>query len=330
MNFKHTPKLTSAEIAALWTQYVNETAGICFHKHMMEHIEDKDIQDVFEYAMSLSSKHVEEIKVFLTSENFPTPIGFTSQDVIPGAPRLFSDILCLHYLNILSIHGCHGYSGAVTTCSRRDIRDYFTSCDASAVELCNRTKDILQEKGVYSRPPVVSPPERSDFVKNDNFLVGWFGEKRPLSCIEISNIYFNLKKSILAKAASVAFRQVSQSEQVRNFLSKVLSAIDGHIQMFQDVLNAEGLSSPPMLESEVTNSTFSPFSDRLMMFQIGFLFSTALVYYGTGWASSPRKDLTLKYAKAISGDLKIGKDWLDLMIENGWLEQPPLAKDRKN
>ncbi|GAA3332680.1 hypothetical protein GCM10020331_093800 [Ectobacillus funiculus] len=65
LNSQHTPKLTSAEIAALWTQYVNETAGICFHKHMMEHIEDKDIQDVFfEYAMSLSSKHVEEIKVF--------------------------------------------------------------------------------------------------------------------------------------------------------------------------------------------------------------------------------------------------------------------------
>ena len=102
--------------------------------------------------------------------------------------------------------GCHGYSGAVTTCSRRDIRDYFTSCNASAVELCNRTKNILQEKGVYSRPSVISPPERSDFVKNDNFLVGWFGEKRPLSCIEISDIYFNLKKSILAKAVMVAFR----------------------------------------------------------------------------------------------------------------------------
>ncbi|MFB9758862.1 DUF3231 family protein [Ectobacillus funiculus] len=188
----------------------------------------------------------------------------------------------------------------------------------------------MQEKGVYSRPSVISPPERSDFVKNDNFLVGWFGEKRPLSCIEISDIYFNLKKSILAKAVMVAFRQVSQSEQVRNFLSKVLSLADSNVQMFQDVLNTECLSSPPMLEPEVTDSAFSPFSDRLMMFQVGFLASTALVYYGMGWASSPRKDLTLKYAKAISGDLKIGKDWLDLMIENGWLEQPPLAKDRKN
>ncbi|GAA3315834.1 hypothetical protein GCM10020331_011640 [Ectobacillus funiculus] len=67
-----------------------------------------------------------------------------------------------------------------------------------------------------------------------------------------------------------------------------------------------------------------------MMFQVGFLFSTALVYYGTGLASSPRKDLTLKYAKAISGDLKIGNDWLDLMIENGWLEQPPFSRRSKS
>lgn len=93
MNSTHTPKLTSAEIAALWTQYVNETAGICFHKHMMEYIEDKEIKNVFEYAMSLGSKHLKKIKEFLTSENFPIPIGFTSDDVMLGTPRLFSDIL---------------------------------------------------------------------------------------------------------------------------------------------------------------------------------------------------------------------------------------------
>jgi Protein of unknown function (DUF3231) len=57
-----------------------------------------------------------------------------------------------------------------------------------------------------------------------------------------------------------------------------------------------------------------------MMFQIGFLFSTAMVYYGTGWASSLRRDLTPKYVNAIAGDLKIGSDWIDLMIENKWIE----------
>jgi hypothetical protein len=46
VNFLHQSKskLTSAELAGFWTQYINETAGLCFHKHMLEQphlIEDR-------------------------------------------------------------------------------------------------------------------------------------------------------------------------------------------------------------------------------------------------------------------------------------------------
>jgi hypothetical protein len=329
VNSTHETKLTSAEIAALWTQYLNETAGLCFHKHMMEHLKDQEIKAVFEYTISLGTKHLKKIKEFFVSEGFPVPIGFTNHDITPRAPRLFSDVLCLHFLNIMTIHGCHEYSGAVTTSSRHDVREYFTSCNTSAVELCNRTKDVLLAKGLYYRPPVILPPEEPEFVRNENFLAGWFGEKRPLSCIEITDIYFNLKKSILAKTITVAFSQVAKSKNVRDFLLKAAKTKDTHIQMFHDLLNMENLPSQPTLEAEITDSITSPFSDKLMMFLVGFLFTTAMVYYGTGWAASVRMDLTPKYTKAISGDLKIGHDWFDLMIDYGWLEQPPLAEDRK-
>lgn len=82
-------KLTSAEIAALWTQYINETASICIHKHMMEHLKDNDIRSAFEYAMSLSTKHIEKIKEFFRSEGYPIPIGFTDNDYTPNAPDFF-------------------------------------------------------------------------------------------------------------------------------------------------------------------------------------------------------------------------------------------------
>ena len=328
MNGVHTSKLTSAEIAALWAQYLNETASICIHSHMLEHIKDQDISKVFTFALSLSTKHVEEIKKYFEQDHFPIPIGFTSNDYMPNAPQLFSDVFCLHYLNIMSIHGAHGYSGALTTSSRKDVREYFTSCNASAVELCNQTKDLLLEKGIYFRPPTIIPPETVDFVKDEAFLAGWFGDKRPLSCIEMTDIYFNLKKSIVAKTTVMAFSQVAKSKSIRDFLLNAVHVKDGHIEMFHDLLNAESLPTPPSYEAEITKSTTSPFSDKLMMFQVGFLFSTAMVYYGTGWASSPRRDLTPKYTAAIAGDLKIGADWIDLMIQEGWLEQPPLAEDR--
>jgi rubrerythrin len=328
MNSIHKPKLTSAEISALWTQYQNETAGICFNKHMMEHIEDNDIKDLFEYAISLGTKHIERIKDFFNNEGYPVPVGFTNQDVTLNKPRLFSDVFCLHYLNIMSIHGSHGYSGFVTTCSRHDIREYYTECNASAIELCNRTKNVLQEKGLYFRPPVLTPPERTEFVTDDNFVAGWLGDKRPLSCIEITDIYFNLKKSIFAKAMTVAFSQITQNKQVRKFLLKAVDTKNSHIQMFQEVLNQADLPSPPTFDAEITNTTASPFSEKHMVVHIGFLFSTAMTYYGTGLASSMRRDLIPKYTKAVTEDLKIIEKFTDLMIENGWLEQPPLAEDR--
>ncbi len=322
-------KITSAEIAALWTQYMNETASICIHKHMMEHIEDIDIRGVFEYAMSLSTKHIEKIKEFFRSEGYPIPIGFTDNDYTPNAPRLFSDILCLKYVNIMSLHGCHGYSGAITTCSRLDVRNYFNECNASAVELSNRTKDILLEKGVYHRPPVLNPPDSSEYVDDNNYVTGWFGEKRALSCIEITNIYFNLKKSSFAKALIVATHQVAKSTIVKNFLLKVIKSAGENIKMFNEVLISENLPSAPTFDHEITDSTVSPFSEKLLMFQIGFLSSTAMVYYGTGLASASRRDLSSKYMMAIMADLKISNDWIKIMIKNRWLEQPPLAEDRK-
>jgi Protein of unknown function (DUF3231) len=78
--------------------------------------------------MSQSINHVEKVKEFLKSDDFPVPIGFSGNDYTPNSPRLYSDVLCLHYINIMSLHGCHGYAGSVSTSSRSDVRQYFTEC----------------------------------------------------------------------------------------------------------------------------------------------------------------------------------------------------------
>jgi hypothetical protein len=84
-----TAMLTSTEIAALWTQYMNETMSICFSKYALETIEDPDIKKIYETALHLSERHVLTIKDFFTKEQFPIPYGFTEQDVNVKAPRLF-------------------------------------------------------------------------------------------------------------------------------------------------------------------------------------------------------------------------------------------------
>lgn len=82
-------------------------------------------------------------------------------------------------------------------------------------------------------------------------------------------------------------------------------------------------------ETEVTTSKDAPFSDKLMLYHIGFLAQTAQVYHGTGLAGAMRTDLGVVYEKTILKTLVITKDWFDIMAKNKWLEQPPLAPNRK-
>jgi hypothetical protein len=82
-------------------------------------------------------------------------------------------------------------------------------------------------------------------------------------------------------------------------------------------------------DSEVTDTTISPFSDKLIMLHSGFLYSTALTYYGTGMASSTRADVVPTYSKTIVETMKGAIDWLTLMVKRKWLEKLPEAINRK-
>lgn len=52
-------------------------------------------------------------------------------------------------------------------------------------------------------------------------------------------------------------------------------------------------------------------------------------YYGTAIAESPRVDLGAMYNRLTLETQKYAEDGSNIMIKNGWLEQPPMAPDRK-
>jgi hypothetical protein len=322
-------ELTSSEVANLWTQYMNDSLAICIHKHMLKTMQDVQSKPVFEYAMHLSERHTERIKQFFTSENYPIPVGFTDEDFDPGTPRLYTDVFYLHYLHNMTVHGMSAYNVALSTSSRSDVRQYYLECNTSSMELYMRLTDVLQSKGLYGRPPHISVPEQVDFVKSQNFIQGWFGERRPLTAVEISNINFNLKKSMMAKALILGFSQVAQLKEVRELLLRMVDVKQKHIEIFSSVLNEDNLPAPSLWDDEVTDSTVPPFSDKLMMCHAGFLFQTALAYYGVGLSTTMRKDVSPHYSRTIAEDLKVMEDWANIMINNGWMEQPPQAEDRQ-
>ena len=322
-------KLTSSEVGTLWGEYVNGTMTDVVNRYMFSIIEDESIKATFEDAIKTFAKQKKQIVAFIENEGFPVPIGFTESDLNKGTEKLFTDIFCLNYLHIMTLHGLLGHTTSLGVSVREDLRHFYDSCDNDAKRMYHQTIELLLEKGNFQRDPYFYPTENPEFISSQDFTDGFFGKGRRLSATEIISISFNLKKSIMAKTLSIGFSQVTQSKEVRKFLEDSEKTADDQIQAFSKIMHADNLPVPKSWETEVTTSTDAPFSDKLMMYHIGFLFQAAQVYHGTGLASAMRTDLVAAYESVILKNLMVTKKWFDIMVKNKWLEQPPLAPNRK-
>jgi hypothetical protein len=325
----HHVRITAPEIANLWSQYQNDTMAICVYKYMIKIVEDVSIRAILEHSVILAERHISTINDYFTSEKFPIPHGFTEADVDLSAPRLFSDEFFLSYTYIMSVNGLVGYASALSSNMRRDIRDYFVKCQNETMELFNKSLDLLLEKGVVSRPPYINPADKFEFIETHNYIGGVFGEKRPLNCIELSNLYWDLKKVQVSKSITMGFSQVAKSQEVKKFLWRGVKLYSKHIKELESILNHDHIPKPKSEEAEVTNSTISPFSDRLLMFHKAVLGSTSIGVYGTALGTCHRIDLGLRFGLLITEMAQYMKDGLEIMIKYKWAEQPPMTDDRE-
>jgi hypothetical protein len=91
-------KLTSAEISALWSTYMQSSAVNCFYKHFLQYLKDKDIKPIIEEALALNNGYLVEIEKIFTKEAFPLPKGFSNKDVDLSAPALYTDLYALSFV----------------------------------------------------------------------------------------------------------------------------------------------------------------------------------------------------------------------------------------
>ncbi|MDQ1913280.1 DUF3231 family protein [Paenibacillus sp. GD4] len=323
-------KLTSAEIGTLWSEYVNGTAIDVINRYMVTIIEDKKINTLFVEAITTYDKQKQQITKFLEAEGFPVPIGFNESDLInKECSRLFSDNFCLHYLHVMTLHGLLGHITSLSASVRQDLRQFYDKCDSDGKKMYHKTVELLLEKGLFQRDPYFYPEESPEYVSEQKFLKGLFGNKRPLSAVEVISLSFNLKKKILEKTLSIAFSQVTQNEEVREFFKSTQENSDNQIQALSNILRDDNLPVPTSWETEITTAKDSPFSDKLMLYHFGFLMQASQAYHGAGLATAMRTDLVAQYEKIILKNLAVTKDWFDLMTKNEWLEQAPLAPNRR-
>ena len=132
----------------------------------------------------------------------------------------------------------------------------------------HQTIDLLLEKGSFQRDPLFYPAESPEYVTSQDFIDGFFGKGRMLAATEIIGISFNLKKSIMAKTLAIAFSQVAQIKEVRKLFEHAEKVADQQIKDFSKIMQTDNLPVPKSWETEVTTSTDSPFSDKLMLYKI--------------------------------------------------------------
>lgn len=320
--------LTAAEMGKLWATYVGNTMGKCVLGYFLQHVDDKEIEENLQYALGLCEEYIQTIEGIFKQADFPIPVGFTNDDVNLEAPRLYEDDFYLHYLQYLGKAGVSIYSVAIPLVTRRDIRDFFVKALQDTSKLMVNVTEALLSRNTSVNPPVLPPPQGVDFITKQSFLNVFFGKVRPLQGLEIAHFFGNLNNDITSKAIITGFVQVARSEKVRQYLERGKKLNQKHIDLMSDKLSKDGLPFPQSIDHLVRPSTEPPFSDKLMVYHKIDMFSMKIREYANGASLNGRKDIGALYAKCQLDVSLYVEDGANLMIDQGWLEQPPEAIDR--
>jgi spore coat protein CotF len=319
-------ELTTSEISSLWGTYMSDNMATCVIEFFLNNVKDDDARQSLQTAYDTSYNHVNKISAIFNQEGLPVPQGFNRDDFNTKAPRLYTDPYYMFFIYNMSVIGMTSYTLALTHAARSDVRQFYADCLQESISLYNNLADIMLNKGIYIRAPIVAVSKETSFIENPSFLQGLFkDEPRSLLSIEISNIFINMLRNVIGMPLLMGFAQVAQSEQVQRYMLRGREIASKHIQVFRSILEKEDVPVPSTSHSLVADSTEFTFSDKLMMFVATFLTSSSLTTYSTGMATSLRHDLNTVYLRLSAEIAKYASDGVNIMIENRWMEQPPQA-----
>jgi hypothetical protein len=323
-------KLTSAELAYLWNTYQVDSMSICVFKYFLENIEDNQIKTLMTHALDISQQHIEMIRGIFSEEEIQVPEGFTENDVNLKVKRLFTDVFYLKYMKHMTNGGLATYGRILQHIYRHDIRAFFSKCLTSTTELYNEVTQALLEKGLDTRPPSIPYPQKIEYIHKQSFLLEGLGRREALTGEEVNMLHFNIQTNHLGTCLATAFSQVTESNRVRNYILRGKDIALKQIKVFNDYLENNSFPIPMSFDHEVTDSKQTPFSDKLMMFHFSLMIYSGVGNYGAAISASRRSDLVVDYSRLTTEILKFAEDGVNIMIANEWLEQPPLALDRKD
>ncbi|MBU2700142.1 hypothetical protein Ga0466249_001234 [Sporomusaceae bacterium BoRhaA] len=246
-NIKHENiRITASEMGALWNTYMIESLVHHVFSYYLNHVEDQDIKNMLVILVNETRDSVELLESAFKQENLPVPRGITSEDIVPDAPRLFSDKYYLIYTKSMARFAASMFSLAYTQSTRNDFRQFFIHYVNRLTIVDQQVTDLLLAKGVL------------DFVKDRSFFSGFFGRKRPLTALEITHLFFSAQSNAIGKALMIGFSQVAQAKELNQYFTSGKVIANKFMELFNKILVTEEISIVPSFDSEVMTSTQSP------------------------------------------------------------------------
>ena len=332
IGIRHEAELTSAEIANLWNTYMHYSTLTCVFKYfekVARDNNDNDIMSLMSYALKSFETRLKWITDTFKRENLTIPLGFSENDVNINAPQLYSLSYILYYLRNMIRFGNTVQTLNVNMAERPDVRDFYTEITTTILDLNKKTTNIMLERGIIQRPPTINVPNEVEFTKKPSFLAGFIGEQRPLMAQEIAHLYQIALLNYMGRVLLSGFSQVAKSDKVRDYMNKGVRIADDIIDTMASTLKEDDIPTPLPGDANTTDSTTAPFSDKLMMFHIHHISVFGICMYGAALGYSMRHDLQQKYALIIANTGRYAEEGVKIMMDNGWLEEPPQVVDHK-
>ena len=188
-----------------------------------------------------------------------------------------------------------------------------------------------QKKGFWSGR-LITYPKNPEFVDEKSYFSGSlnpFTDKRPLNAIEVSHLFMNTETNLLGTMFTTSFAQMAGSKDVREFMVRAQQIAQKHIKILGKTLVDSDMQAPMSWDTNVRDSTISAFSDKLMMFIVTLVINAGIGNYGIAASASMRLDVAANYYRMAAETGRLAKSGADIMVKNGWLEEPPQSPDRK-
>ncbi|MBM7604270.1 hypothetical protein JOC75_002243 [Metabacillus crassostreae] len=327
--YQQNQKLLSSELGDLFANYMGDSLSCCVFEHHLQVVKDDEAKEYLEFALETSKKHLSEMEELFEKEHIVVPVGFGEQDVRKGAPRLFSDIFMIFYVVEMSRAALVTYGNALSSSYRQDILGYFKMCLDDTVIIFEKGLHLMLLKGINLTPPTIPYPKKVNFIEKDSFISLIAGKFRPLTALEIKHLQININSNILGKALMLGFSQVASSEKLRKYFQQGAKVADTQIKQLAKFLMSDNLPVPSSMDAHVSDSTSAPFSDKLMLYHASLANTIGISNYGLAVSKMMRHDLHANMAILTADIAKYANDGVNLIIGNGWLEEPPRAADRK-